>query len=120
MGLTVLLTTMWFGVMTMAYSLLFTSVVSQIINSYPNRKLLNYSYLSQLKDMLPQIAMSLGMGVIVYCVQFIGLNDILTLLIQVPVGIIAYVVGSKIFHIDSFDYLMSTVKGFLHKQKKGV
>lgn len=58
------------------------------------------------------------MGAIVYCVQFIELNDILTLLIQVPVGAIIYVVLSKLFHIDSFEYLVNTVKGLFHKQKK--
>ena len=39
-GLAILLSTMWFGVMAMAYSLLLSSVLSQIINSWPNRKLL--------------------------------------------------------------------------------
>lgn len=33
MGMTILLSTMWFGVMAMAYSLLLSSVLSQIINS---------------------------------------------------------------------------------------
>jgi len=42
MGMTILLSTMWFGVMAMAYSLLLSSVLSQIINSWPNRKLLGY------------------------------------------------------------------------------
>ena len=40
MGMAILLSTMWFGVMAMAYSLLLSSVLSQIINSWPNRKLL--------------------------------------------------------------------------------
>ena len=46
-GLAILLSTMWFGVMAMAYSLLLSSVLSQIINSWPNRKLLDYRYLEQ-------------------------------------------------------------------------
>ncbi|SFX01936.1 lipopolysaccharide biosynthesis protein [Ruminococcus sp. XPD3002] len=119
-GLIVLLSTMWFGVMAMAYSLLFTSVINQIINSFPNKKLLHYSYLSQFKDMFPQIGLSLAMGGIVYCVQFIGLNDILTLMLQVIVGVVTYIVGSRLFHIESFDYLLNIAKGFLHKGKKGV
>ena len=117
-GLVAILTTMWISVRVMAYSLLVTSVLNQIINSYPNRKLLNYSYLSQVKDMLPQLLMSCGMGVVVYCVQFIGWNSIFTLLVQVVLGIIVYVAGSKLFHIDSLDYLVEIVKGFLHKRKK--
>ena len=42
MGMAILLSTMWFGVMAMAYSLLLSSVLSQIINYWPNRKLLGY------------------------------------------------------------------------------
>ena len=115
MGLTVLLITMWHGVMVMAYSLLLTSVLSQIINSWPNKKLLNYSYLEQLKDILPGILLAAGMGAIVYCVQFLGLNDWLTLLIQVPLGAALYIAGSKLFHIDSFEYVLGIIKGYLHK-----
>ena len=117
-GITAILCTMWVSVEAMAYSLLFTSVINQIINSWPNKRLMNYSYLEQLKDMLPQICLSLFMGAIVFSAQYIGLNDIFTLLIQVPVGALIYIVLSKLFHIDSFDYLINTVKGLLHKHKK--
>ena len=57
-GLIVLLGTMWFGVMAMAYSLLFTSITSQIINSWPNKKLLDYSYPEQIRDILPGILLA--------------------------------------------------------------
>ena len=105
MGIIALVSTMWISVMAMAYSLLVTSVLSQIINSWPNKKLMNYSYPEQVKDMLPQIGLSLSMGAVVYCVQFLGLNNVLTLLIQIVVGVLFYVVFSKIFHIDSYEYI---------------
>lgn len=114
-GVIAIISTMWISVEVMAYSLLLTSVLSQIINSWPNKKLMSYSYLEQFKDILPQILLSLLMGAIVYCLQFIGLNDTLTLLIQIPLGVMVYVVGSKLFHIDSFEYLLSTMKSLLKK-----
>ncbi|MBR1432847.1 lipopolysaccharide biosynthesis protein [Ruminococcus sp.] len=117
-GIVTLLSTMWISPLAMAYSLLVTSVFSQIINSWPNKKLMNYSYIEQLKDMLPQICLSLFMGAVVFSIQFIGLNDIITLLIQVSLGGILYIIGSKIFHIDSFEYIISTVKGLFRKHKK--
>lgn len=119
-GLISILITMWFGVMAMAYSLLVTSVLSQIINSWPNKKLLNYSYVDQLKDIFPQIGLTLIMAAIVYCVEFIGLGNIPTLIIQILIGIVIYVTGSKLFHIDSFEYILSTLKGMTgRKTKKG-
>lgn len=115
-GLIAVLSTMWISVLAMAYSSLFISVCSQLINSWPNRKLLNYKYTDQFKDMLPQIVLSLVMGTAVYCINFAGLNDILTLMIQIPLGTALYIAGSKLFKIDSFEYLFSIIKEFLHRR----
>ena len=111
-GITALIITMHISVMAMAYSLLFVSVASQIINSWPNKKLLDYSYLEQLKDILPGVLLAVGMGLIVYSVEYIGLNTWLTLLIQALLGVLIYVAGSKIFHLDSFEYLLDILKNF--------
>ena len=55
MGLTLLLVTMRISVMAMAYSLIVSGILSQIINSWPNWKLLDYNYIEQLRDILPSI-----------------------------------------------------------------
>lgn len=115
MGLTVLLLTMWHGVMVMAYSLLFTSVLSQIINSCPNKKLLNYSYIEQLKDILPGILLAVVMGCCIYPIQRLGLPDIVTLLIQIPLGAGIYFGTSVLLKLDSFTYLWKIVKPALTK-----
>ena len=114
-GITSILITMNISVEAMAYSVLVTSTISQIINSMPNRKLLDYKYGDQLKDILPGIGLAVGMGVIVYCVGFLNLPTWLTLLIQIPLGAAIYIGGSKLFHIDSYDFVMNILKGFLKK-----
>lgn len=119
-GLIALLSTMWISVMAMASSLLITCMISQIINAWPNKKLLGYSYIEQVKDMLPQIGLALGMGAIVYCVQFLGLSSILTLSIQVPLGILLYLAGSKIFHLDSYVYIIMIIKSFTEKRDRRI
>lgn len=112
MGLTLLFITMRISVMAMAYSLLISGLLSQIINSWPNRKLLNYGYLEQVKDILPAILLAVIMGVIVYCVSFIGLNSALTLLIQIPLGMFVYIMGSKLLKLESYNYLLDVIKNF--------
>ena len=112
-GLIVLIVTAPISVMAMGYSLLFTSVVSQIINSWPNRKLLNYGYLEQLKDILPGILLAIGMALCVYPIQKIGFNDVVTLCIQVVVGAIIYIGGSKVFKLESFEYLYSMIMEYI-------
>lgn len=116
-GLIALFSTMWFGVMWMAYSLLFTSVISSIINAFPNRVLLNYSYLDQIRDMLPQIVLSGIMGAIVYSIVFFRTNDVLTLFLQVILGAIIYISGSVLFKLESFEYILNMIQPILKRKK---
>ena len=114
-GLIVLLSTMWFGVMAMAYSLLFTSITSQIINSWPNQKLLDYSYPEQIRDILPGILLAVLMGCCVYPIQWLGLPDVVTLLIQVPLGAVIYIGVSAVLCLDSYKYVMKEIQPYLKK-----
>lgn len=114
-GLSLLLGTMWFGVMAMAYSLLVGSVTGQIINSWPNRKLLNYSYLDQLKDIFPAILLAIGMGVCIYFIGFIPLPAVIILVVQVLLGMFIYIGASALLSLDSFQFLLETAMPVLQK-----
>ncbi|MGN0521684.1 MAG: lipopolysaccharide biosynthesis protein [Eubacterium sp.] len=109
-GIALLLASMNFGVMAMAYSMLISCVASQIINSWPNKKLLDYGYLNQLKDILPSLLLAFVMGVCVWLIELLKWNDWITLIVQVALGILIYLGGSYIFKIDSFTYICSFVK----------
>lgn len=116
-GIITILVTMFISVEAMAYSLLATSLLSQIINSWPNKKLLGYTYLDQVKDMLPQILLSLVMGGIVFCITFVPIYDWAQLLIQVPLGVAIYLGLSKLFKVESYTYVANTARGFLGSKK---
>lgn len=116
-SLVVLFCTMWFGPLIMAYSLLFTSFISQVVNSWPNKKLLNYSYIEQLKDIVPFVLLAAFMGICVHTVEFAGMGYAVTLICQVILGALIYILGSIAFKIDSFYYLLDTIKGMLRKKK---
>lgn len=117
-GLTVLICTVRLGVMVMAYSSLFTTLCSILLNAGPNKKLLNYGYFEQFKDIIPYIGLSVFMGVCIYPIQWIGLPDVVTLIIQVPLGALIYVLGAKLFKFDSMNYLLSIVKRFITEKSK--
>lgn len=116
-GIILLLSTMWFGVMAMAYSLLISSVISQIVNSWPNKKLLNYSYINQLKDILPSIVIAIFMGACVKILEILNLPLILTIITQVLVGFIIYVLLSKLFKLEVFEYICDMLKIAFNKIK---
>ena len=117
-GATTLLIAMWMGVKAMAYSLLITALISSFINAYPNKKLLNYSYPEQLRDILPALALAALMGGVVYTVELLRLHALLTLVLQVLVGVAVYVGGSILFKMESYHYVLSIAKNFLRKKKK--
>lgn len=114
-GLTILLSTMWFGVMAMAYSLLLGSVLSQIINSWPNKKMLNYGYLEQVRDFAPGILLAVIMGICVYFIGYISLSVIFKLIIQIVSGALIYIAGSAILNLEEFQYLLGMIKSFMKK-----
>ena len=113
-GMSLLLSTMWFGVMAMAYSLLVSCVLSQIINSWPNKRLLGYGYLEQLRDLIPGVILAVIMGICVYFIGYINLPNIIVLIIQV-IGATIYIVMSIVFKLESFLYLWNMVKTYLKK-----
>ena len=115
-GFVILAATMWFGPLVMAASNLFFSVVNQIINAWPNRKLLKYSYGQQIADILPSMLLSGVMFGAVWCVQYLHLGNFVTLLIQVIIGVAIYLLGSKLFRIESFDYILAILKD--HRKRK--
>lgn len=114
-GLVFLLSSMWFGVMAMAYSLLLSSILSQIINAWPNRQLLGYGYLEQVRDFAPGILLAIGMGICVYFIGFLPLPTIVTLLIQIIIGAVIYIGASALLKLEEFEYILGMAKSFLKK-----
>lgn len=115
MGLALLLVTMRISVMAMAYSLIVSGILSQIVNSWPNWKLLDYNYIEQLRDIFPSIIIATGMGICVYFIGSLPLPITITLLIQIIAGVAIYITVSAALHLEEFEYLFGMVKSFLKR-----
>ena len=109
-GMILLIATMWFGVFAMACSLLVSTLTSMIINSWPNRTLLGYSFKEQIIDIVPSILCAVIMGVVISSVSIFNFGNIITLVIQVLLGIVVYIVLSWFFKLDELKYLIEIVK----------
>ena len=115
-GMVLLLSTMFISVKAMAYSLLISTLTSMIINSRPNKKLLEYSFLEQMKDILPSICLAFGMGVAVYLIGFLPVPTLPLLLIQVICGGMIYIVGSAIFRLEPYVYIKDMLLSFVRRK----
>ncbi|MGN9105591.1 lipopolysaccharide biosynthesis protein [Oliverpabstia intestinalis] len=116
MGSILLLSTMFISVKAMAYSLLISTLTSMIINSWPNKKLLNYSFLEQMKDILPSIFLAVGMGVVVYLIGYLSIPTLPLLLIQVVCGGVIYIVGSAVFKLEPYVYVKGIALSFIRRK----
>lgn len=92
-----------------------TSIISCFVNAHPNKKLLNYSYIEQMKDIIPALGLSLAMGIIIYPIIFFHFSSLITLLIQIPVAIVVYWFLSKVFHVESYNYIVGALNTFKKK-----
>jgi len=88
----------------------FTTVISFFVNAYPNKKLIGYSYLEQMKDILPSAFASVTMLACVLLVATLKLPTIILLVVQVCVGVAAYVCLSALMRLGPFKLLLQMVR----------
>ena len=117
-GLTLLVISMQYGVLAIGLSSLVGTGMNIIINSWPNKKILGYFYIDQLKDMLSSLVLAFIMAVIVYMVGKIHLAVLPLLILQVLVGGIVYVALSYLTKNESFFYLLSILKNIYISRKR--
>lgn len=114
-GIIALLSSLKYGVFSIALAFTFTAPISAIINAKPNKELFDYSIKEQIIDVFPAFGLSCVMGVIVYLVQLLQIPIIIILSIQFVVGSTFYLGIAQIMHIESFEYIKSMIKGFRRK-----
>ena len=118
MGLLVLMVSMHFGVFIMALSTIFTTIFSSIVNAFPNKNLLDYKYLEQIKDLLNGIIPLLLMAASVIGVGMINMGDLYKLILQVLTGGVVYIAISVLTKNDSFYYILDTAKSLLNRRNE--
>ena len=81
------------------------------INSFPNKKLLNYSFFEQVKDISLYLFFCIIMSVLIYLIGLININIYLSLFLQIIAGICIYTGLALLFKCDDFFYLINLLKG---------
>ena len=98
-----------FGVIYIMYGMILTSCLNLFITSYYINKYLQYSLPELIKDICPAFLLALAMGIGVGIVGILECNEILLVTIQVFVGIVLYILGSILFKIETFEYVLNYV-----------
>lgn len=112
----VLAGTMMISPMAIIYGMLCMNIYSYMVNSYPNKKILNYSYKDQLKDIAPNIIVSAIMAFIVYLIGRINMNMYVSVVIQILFGAVFYIEVSYLRKDESLFYIYNYIKERLRKK----
>ena len=121
-GLLILLASMNFGVNAIAWSMLATTILAATVNTFPNKKLVRYSYRELFADMAPGMALSAVMAGLVFAIGLLPIPVIPMLVLQVLFGGLFYLGASFLLKLEPFVYLRKTgvefLRGFLKKKGK--
>jgi len=117
-GIITLIIAVPYGTMAIALSFLISTVISTLINVFPNKRLLKYGYIEQIKDLLNPIIPILAMVITTYAAGYLNLSPLLMLCVQIPIGIITYITVSALTKNESFQYSLAMIKRLFKKRGK--
>ncbi len=112
-GVLSILLTVRYGVFTIAFAGVLVTPIEAFLNASPNKKLMDYGYLEQMKDIIPSILLSVTMGFCVWWFQYLSLSNIMILIMQGMVGAGIYILLSMLLKIDSFYFVWGILKEIL-------
>ena len=117
-GLVLLFAGMQLGVAGIAWSLVAFYFISMVVNIMPNRKILDYGYWDQFKDVIQNMIPAFIMGACVYPLSLLHLHTVVLLVLQVVAGVAVYVGLSVLTKNESFHFALSYMrKNFLRRKR---
>lgn len=106
LGILVMLFTIRFGVLWIAVGMAMSSIITLPICSYYSKKLCGYTPKELIMDLLPNISISLIMGLIVYSFTWMSnIPSYIVLAFQIILGIFIYLILSMLTKNRSYIYL---------------
>ena len=111
LGVSMLCITLPLGLIPMCWGMMANSIIALIINTHYTGKLISLGFLAQMKDLLPTLLLSLGVGAVVYfTVSLITMNSWALLCLGVAEGIILYVGFAKLLRFSEFRELTGILR----------
>ncbi len=111
-----LICVMWISVDAIVLSMAILTAGFTLINAFPNRKLISYSYREQAADIFPNVARSGIMLVVVYAMNFLPVASLYKLILQVACGGVAYLIICILTRSKELQYVWNTVMGKLKRK----
>lgn len=115
--LTILILVFRVSVTWIAIAMAITSTLFTYVNAFPTKKLIDYSFAEQIKDVVEPLCMCGVMFVSVSLIGTLPLNSCLLLAIQIAVGIVIYVGLSVVMRNKEFRMVLDLLRKILPKKE---
>ena len=102
----------------LAISSIVCALIATIVNSIPNKILIGYKYRNQICDLFPNLIIAILMTIGVNLAGKLISTKVLSLLIQILVGIILYIVLSVVTHNKNLCYILGVLKNYKKRNKE--
>jgi O-antigen/teichoic acid export membrane protein len=100
-----------FGIISIIIGQIINSFIAFYLYSFYNGKLLNYPFLSQIKDVFPTLLISVAMGVLTFLLKFLNIeNQLLLLVIQISSGVTIYILICYFTKLESFMNILNNIR----------
>lgn len=97
-----LIVALFISPLAVCVSFLVTNIIACFIFAYPNGRIIKYSFINQLKDLINIILAVMIMTLIVYILGKIPVYDIIRILIMIILGCVSYIISLELLKVDAY------------------
>lgn len=106
---TILIISVFMGVIAIVWGVVFFNFVCLFINLYPSKKYLDYGVFEQVKDIIPTFLCAIMMGFSIYWIQYLPIHLLLILMLQMIMGVLVFGLFCYLSKNESFLYVKSLI-----------
>lgn len=105
-----------YGIKAMIFAMIVNTLIAYYLNSYWSGRFIGYTFLSQIKDILPSLLLALAMSAIVFAeAQLLSFQSILVLIIQIITGALFVFCVCELIKVKEYIYIKDVVKSKFNK-----
>jgi len=106
----------YYGIKIMIIGMLFNTLIAYYLNSYWSGKFIGYSFIQQIKDILPSFIFASLISIIVFVIgNLLDISNLWKLIIQISVGVLLFIGIAETSKMNDYLYIKHI---FFEKLKK--
>ena len=98
---------------------LVTGLLSTVVNAWPNRRVIGYSYGEQIRDISPSVLLTVAAVTAAWALSLLPVAGAALVALQVVAFAVVYLGLSALFGVEELSYLVSTARGLLSGRSRG-